>query len=439
MSKRAVLKRNDSIVFREEDDVGLLFDPDTGKVDVLNDTGRFIWQQLDGRKNRDEIAQDLMQNFHITDPKVAVKDVEAFLTALHRKGFIEGHREALPLPGSVCFGITSKCNLSCKHCLNRNAKGSDPDMTTDELLGLIDQMADGGVGRVNLFGGEPICHPDFKRIVEYLIERKLKASLNTNATLIDREMACWLSAHGIKSTCVSLDGSCPSVMDRIRGQGAFEKTLKGIEALRSENIQVLLSVTLNKLNHQDIREMILLGKKIDGGSIRFNHVFFGGNADCFSKELYLFPQEEKNAIEVVYQAKTEFGEFINPSSSYLCQRDKLGRVDSFKPSKDKITVSPCGAGIDKCAIRPDGWITPCEVIWDVKCGNLREASMADIWQNSEVLNSFRRPLVLDLDEIPECKDCRYQYMCFIGHRCYPYHYPGGVKNKDLYCWLRKEA
>lgn len=437
MDRKNKFKRDKNIIFREEADVGLLFNPDTGKINILNETGKFIWPRLDGEKANNEIIEELALAFDIPDTRQAEEDFDSFVTSLGRLGFLENYSDVSKVPRSICFGITSKCNLNCKHCLNRNLTASEPDMTIRELISVIGQLGEGGTKNLGLFGGEPLCHPHFKRIVEYINKYPMNISLNTNASLIDAEMARWLKAHRIKSAIVSLDGSKPEIMARMRGKDAFEMCLRGIEALRNESMSVLLSVTLTKLNYKDVKEMVLLGKSINGTSIRFNHVFFGGNAACFAKELYLSPEEEKEAIETVWQAKEEFGDFINADSSYLCQKKKMERTGCFKPSYDKIVIPPCGAASSKCAIRPDGWVTPCEIIWEVKCGNIKEKTLSDIWQNSEVMNSFRKPMELDLEALPECKGCSYQYLCFLGHRCYPYYNPGGVHNRDLYCQLKK--
>lgn len=338
-------------------------------------------------------------------------------------------------PIDVCFNITSRCNLSCKHCLNRNIPGSGQDLTTTQLLKVIDQLGQAKVFKLSIFGGEPLTHPDFFQIVEHLNKYPIELSLNTNGTLINREIAKWLREHKIKDAVVSFDGSSAGVMDKLRGKGAFEKSIRGIEALLAEKIQVLLSVTLTKINYKDIREMLVLGKSLRAASIRFNHVFFGGNAACFVKDVYLSPEEEKEAIDEVWQAQDYFPCFIDGSSSYLCQKEKLDRMKDYQPAGDKIVIPPCGAAGTKCNIRSDGWVTPCELLWDVKCGNLKTENITDIWQSSKLMNEFRQPMELDLNELPECKNCQGQYLCFIGHRCYPYYYPGGVKNRGLYCWL----
>jgi|GEM_PF-597106 len=433
------LKRKEKIVFRQEEDAGILFNPENGRINLLNSTAKFIWLLLDGTYTRHEIIKEILAKFKVEDEKRIEQDFDSFLRVLSEQGFLE--TELPPKVSAltnVCFGITSRCNFSCKHCLNRGIPAYQDDLTTEELLKVIDQMKEIGVKSLSLFGGEPLLQPDFKKIVEYINKAGISISLNTNATLVDRPMAKWLKAHKINGAVVSFDGSSSKVMDRIRGEGAFINCLKGISALVTEGLSVLLSVTLNKINYQDIRNMVLLGKKIGASSIRFNHVFFGGNATCYLKEIYLSPKEEKQAIEAVWQAKEEFGDFINPSSSYLCQKKKLEEVHKHKPVEDKIIVYPCGAASNKCAIRPDGWVVPCEIIWEVKAGNLREKSLKEIWYNSEVMQAFRKPLEINLDEIPECKGCLYQYLCFHGHRCYPYYYPGGIKNRALYCWLNKE-
>jgi radical SAM protein with 4Fe4S-binding SPASM domain len=319
--------------------------------------------------------------------------------------------------------------------LNRNASQAEPDLATDELFGVIDQLAAAKVFRVHIFGGEPLVHPDFFLIVEHLNKYPIRLALNTNGTLIDRKTTKWLKEHRIRAATVSFDGSCPEIMDATRGKGTFDKNIRGIESFLSEGFRVLLSATLTKINFKDIREMVLLAKKLNAPSIRFNHVFFAGNAACFMKEIYLSHEEELEAIEEIWQLNKEFPNVIDGSSTYLCQKDKLVKMSDYAPSTDKVIIPPCGAAQDKCYIRPDGWVTPCEIIWGAKCGNLRQQSFIDIWQNSPLMNKFREPLELDLNKMPECKGCQYQYMCFIGHRCEPYYYSGGVKDRSVYCWL----
>jgi len=83
------LKANPKIVFREEGDDALLFDPDSGTVKVLNETGKFIWSNLDGSNSKQLLARKIMETFDISDENKAKEDLEKFLVELGKLKFLE--------------------------------------------------------------------------------------------------------------------------------------------------------------------------------------------------------------------------------------------------------------------------------------------------------------------------------------------------------------
>ena len=342
-------------------------------------------------------------------------------------------------PVRVCLSVTSRCNLSCKHCLNRTTADSEPDLTRHEMLDLIDQLGRDKVFEVNIFGGEPFTSPYLFEYLAALKKHGIKLSLNTNAMLIKRKDVKILKRdYGIRNICVSLDGSSADIMDKMRGRGAFDKASKGIEILVSEGVQVLLSTTITRFNYKDVTNIAMFAKDIGAKGVRFNHVFFAGNADCFMEDVYLGVADEAQALNEIYRLHKEYGNFV--SGSYLDQKLKFMKIEKFTPTFDKIKIKPCGAARMRCAIRPDGWVVPCEILWQVKVGNIKQQSLREIWLSSK-MESFRKPLIIDLDDMPECKGCKYQYICFHGHRCHPYYYPNGIEDRRLHCWreLSEEA
>ena len=51
---------NPNLVLRiEDDDCALLFDPDNGRVEMLNGTAVAIWQALDGKRSLQEVVERL--------------------------------------------------------------------------------------------------------------------------------------------------------------------------------------------------------------------------------------------------------------------------------------------------------------------------------------------------------------------------------------------
>jgi len=338
--------------------------------------------------------------------------------------------KTLSAPLDVCLAITGKCNLRCKHCCAKETWG-EKDLTTEEMFDLIDQLGRAKVFSIAIFGGEPLMREDLFILIERLRKYPIGLSMNTNGTLITKDIAKTLiKKYRIKGYVVSLDGT-KEIHEKMRGRGTFNPAVRGMENLIKEGGSVLLSTTVTKLNINNLEEIVKIGKELGVRQVRFNHVFYTGNALCYMREVFVPPKEEKDACYRVYELSKKYGNFI--TGSYLQQYEKFKQLGKRKPEK-VIKVPPCGAATRKCAIRPDGYVTPCEVIWEVKAGNVKNRKFTDIWRNSKIMKEFRKTLYIDTEKMPECKDCEYQFICFWGHRCSPYYYPGGVENKKLYCY-----
>ncbi len=81
--------RNPDAVLREEDeDGGLLFNPDTNQVKVLNTTGLFIWQQCDGTRDLAAIATAMQGAFDGVPADEVAQDIREFVEGMVESGFI---------------------------------------------------------------------------------------------------------------------------------------------------------------------------------------------------------------------------------------------------------------------------------------------------------------------------------------------------------------
>jgi radical SAM protein with 4Fe4S-binding SPASM domain len=166
--------------------------------------------------------------------------------------------------------------------------------------------------------------------------------------------------------------------------------------------------------------------------LRFNHIFYGGNALCYLDDVYLSRREEMEICGRIHALALRYPGFI--TGSYNQMYGLLQMVGKVPPQPDRLKVRFCGASTKICAIRPDGWVTPCEVVWELKVDNVRNRPFIDIWKKGKLLNDFRGPLVLDMTNMKECRHCEYQFICFGGHRCQPFHYPGGIDRRELFCF-----
>jgi len=80
---------NPDVVLREEDeDGGLLFNPDTNQIKVVNTTGLFIWKKCDGSYKLDEIVVALQKAFEEAPTDQITEDVNEFIEEMVNTGFI---------------------------------------------------------------------------------------------------------------------------------------------------------------------------------------------------------------------------------------------------------------------------------------------------------------------------------------------------------------
>jgi hypothetical protein len=80
---------NPDVVLREEDeDGGLLFNPDTNQVKIVNSTGLFIWKQFTTINQPDIVAEAILANFEGASLEIVKADLKEFLDEMILTGFI---------------------------------------------------------------------------------------------------------------------------------------------------------------------------------------------------------------------------------------------------------------------------------------------------------------------------------------------------------------
>lgn len=85
--KGCVFKQNKEVIFRQEEDEAILFNPETSDIVVINSTGCYIWELLNNKLTKEEILTKLMDRFETT-PKQAERDLDKFITDLKNGNFI---------------------------------------------------------------------------------------------------------------------------------------------------------------------------------------------------------------------------------------------------------------------------------------------------------------------------------------------------------------
>jgi MoaA/NifB/PqqE/SkfB family radical SAM enzyme len=132
-------------------------------------------------------------------------------------------------PLKLWIETTSRCNLTCISCPNRQLPADEKkDMDTGIFEDIIDQAA-GLVYEANLFHrGEPLLHPRIAHMVAYAAKRSVKTNIHTNAVLLDKKLGKDLITAGLDSMTFSIDSMDPDVYKQKRRGADLGKILENI-------------------------------------------------------------------------------------------------------------------------------------------------------------------------------------------------------------------
>ena len=134
------------------------------------------------------------------------------------------------MPSRLWIETTSRCNLACGLCINKDIPASQKkDMDFTLYKKIIDEAA-GAVYDVNLFHrGEPLLHPQISDMISYAKMKNIRTRLHTNATLLDRNLSRDIILAGLDMISFSFDGYTRKEYEKNREGADYESTLENIK------------------------------------------------------------------------------------------------------------------------------------------------------------------------------------------------------------------
>src|SRR5438045_8079667 len=79
------------------------------------------------------------------------------------QSFLQG---GLSAPITVTWEITAACNIACIHCLSSSGRRRPRELTTQQSLTLVDELAEMQVFQIHFGGGEPFIYPGIWQVLE---------------------------------------------------------------------------------------------------------------------------------------------------------------------------------------------------------------------------------------------------------------------------------
>jgi MoaA/NifB/PqqE/SkfB family radical SAM enzyme len=257
----------------------------------------------------------------------------------------------------VEFCVTYRCQLNCPHCLTKAlVDDRRAELTADEAVRAIRDLARLGAIFINVTGGEPLVREDlFDILREAARDRGLLITLASNGLSLDEAVARELARVGVPIVTMSLDGPDAATHDARRAQaGAFTAVLRAAEAVKAAGLDLWFTTILTREDAVSGAAFAIadLAERL-GATLTVNFAYAVGN--WRDRAARISTDEERVFRELLKRRHVRW----EGSTNYLREG--------------------CPAGTEKLYVTPYGDLMPCATI-QRSFGNLREEPLAAIWQ-----------------------------------------------------------
>jgi len=327
---------------------------------------------------------------------------------------------------------TAHCNLRCSTCLRNSWEDKPGAMPLDlyrELLAGLRRTKT--LETIAFWGfGEPLTHPDIAEMIRLAKERGLRAEMVTNGLLLDRPTAESLLDTGLDLLVVSLDGASPETHRLVRGEADLEAILANIRTLQAvkkerarRTPEVGIEFVARRSNLTELPKLLALARELDAQFVLVSN---------------FLPYTEAMKGEILYWMST--GRFSRAAVIRTTPPVILPRMDDLSPevrrllqswprretrksvwSGDGRAESFCPfVGRGGVAVAWNGSVSPCvSLLHSYTCyvlgrrkaierctfGNIREATLPQIWRGNEYRSFRRRVAAFEFSPCAHCTGC----------------------------------
>jgi len=170
--------------------------------------------------------------------------MHATLPLMRQYGFPAVRRARLE---TLQVNLGYKCNQTCLHC-HVNAGPTRTEMMSRETLADVLTFTKlARVANLDITGGAPELHPQFRELVARARELGVHVIDRCNLTILEEpgqeDLAAFLSAQEVEVTA-SLPCYTEELVDRQRGKGVYEKSIRALKRLNAAGYGARLPLNL---------------------------------------------------------------------------------------------------------------------------------------------------------------------------------------------------
>lgn len=319
-------------------------------------------------------------------------------------------------PFLVIWEATRACALVCRHCRAEARTARDADeLSGAEARGLLDHVrAAFGPVLLVITGGDPLERDDLDEVIRHGDAIGLRMAITPSATpLLTPDRVAALQRAGIRRMALSLDGADPATHDGFRGvTGTFARTVRALRTAGSIGLETQLNTTIGVHNADQLAAIADIG---EWHRIRLWSVFLLVATGRGRRDMMLTPRHQERLFRQLaeiaddpfrhFDVKTTAGQ---PFYRVRAQRLRARLGDAATRWEAQGLRAPAsvndGKGIvfvgHRGEVHPSGFLP-------LRCGNVRERPLAEIYRHHPVFRRLRDPDALG----GKCGRCEYRHLC----------------------------
>lgn len=330
--------------------------------------------------------------------------------------------------------LTLQCDLACRHCGSRAGRKRPDELTTAEALDLVGQLRDLGVKEISLIGGEAYLHEGWFEVGKAIDDAGMSFTMVTGGRGINAGRSKQLADAGANAVGISIDG-LEELHDELRAfKGSYKAAVSAIGYLQAEGIDVNVNTQITRQALRQVEPMLdhMMDLGIYGWQVQMT-VPMGRAAD--EPDRLLQPYQVLEVLPLVARcaekARRRDVEVV-PGNDIGYFGPYESQIRPFNHNQHRLS---CTAGRETMGIEANGSIKGCPSLpsADYIGGNIRDASLEDIWHRAKALQFTRDRSERELWGF--CKSCYYRAEC-LGGCSWTAHVLFGKRGNNPYCHHR---
>ncbi len=326
-------------------------------------------------------------------------------------------------PLALIAELTHRCPLHCVYCSNpQELEARAGELSTADWSRVFKDAAAMGVLQIDFTGGEPLARTDILELIRAARSAGLYVNLITSGLPMDEARLDLLIESGLDHLQLSFQGATTDIAEEISGSKTHAQKLRVLEWLKTRRLALTLNFVIHRRNIHQLEEMLAIAESSSATRVEFANVQYYGWA--FANRGALLPTRKQLDDSLV---------MLKAAQERL--RGKI-RIEYVVPDYYAKYPKACmgGWGRKLMLITPSGDALPCHaahVIPELRFENVKDRSLAEIWNSSEAFQKFRGEEWMQ----EPCKTCERRGVDFGGCRCQALLLTGDAAATDPVCTL----